>query len=123
MGRNISAGRKEKELFEFLEAQKAVCPISISLAIIVLDAFLSLIDLSAEKLLFETGAIGCIAFLIWVLCFSFWMEYKILGSDEVQIKILKRMKTLPRRQLFWLMIQANVALILTTALALWLIIF
>lgn len=106
-----------------MEAQKAVYPFSINLTIIVFGLFLKLTDFPLALILYETGYFGSALLLIFVLGFSFWLDHKILGSDESQLKILKKMKTLPRKQLFWLMIQANVILVLSTAFAVWLLIF
>lgn len=115
--------RRSKEYSELLEAQKAVYPFSINLTIIVFGLFLKLTDFPLALILYETGYFGSALLLIFVLGFSFWLDHKILGSDESQLKILKKMKTLPRKQLFWLMIQANVILVLSTAFAVWLLIF
>lgn len=123
LGRNLTGNRRSKEYSELLEAQKAVYPFSINLTIIVFGLFLKLTDFPLALILYETGYFGSALLLIFVLGFSFWLDHKILGSDESQLKILKKMKTLPRKQLFWLMIQANVILVLSTAFAVWLLIF
>lgn len=123
LGRNLTGSRRSKEYWELLEAQKAVYPFSINLTIIVFGLFLKLTDFPLALILYETGYFGSALLLIFVLGFSFWLDHKILGSDESQLKILKKMKTLPRKQLFWLMIQANVILVLSTAFAVWLLIF
>ena len=123
LGRNLTGSRRSKEYSELLEAQKAVYPFSINLTIIVFGLFLKLTDFPLALILYETGYFGSALLLIFVLGFSFWLDHKILGSDESQLKILKKMKTLPRKQLFWLMIQTNVILVLSTAFAVWLLIF
>lgn len=123
LGRNLTGNRRSKEYSEIKEAQKAVYPFSINLTIIVFGLFLKLTDFPLALILYETGYFGSALLLIFVLVFSFWLDHKILGSDESQLKILNKMKTLPRKQLFWLMIQANVILVLSTAFAVWLLIF
>ena len=42
---------------------------------------------------------------------TFWIEHKVMGSEEVQRSMLKKMKKLPRERLFWLMVQANMGLV------------
>lgn len=73
-------------------------------------------------LMMAGNGVGFVVLIALFCGLTFWIEHRTMGSEAVQRGMLKRMKRLPRQRLYWLMVQANVWLLVMTVALFWMLI-
>lgn len=73
-------------------------------------------------LMMAGNGVGFVVLIALFCGLAFWIEHRTMGSEAVQRGMLKRMKRLPRQRLYWLMVQANVWLLVMTVALFWMLI-
>ena len=100
-----------KEDHIYFESHKALVPFFALFTLFLMVLVLRLPGGVIVDLLTFGDGIGFFVFLAVMCGLTFWIEHKVMGSEEVQRSMLKKMKKLPRERLFWLMVQANMGLV------------
>ena len=115
---NLSIPKKranrEREDHIYFESHKALVPFFALFTLFLMVLVLRLPGGVIVDLLTFGDGIGFFVFLAVMCGLTFWIEHKVMGSEEVQRSMLKKMKKLPRERLFWLMVQANMGLVVLT---------
>lgn len=124
---NLSLPKKranrEREDHIYFEAKKALVPFFALFALFLIVLILRLTSGLVGAFLVSGNSVGLFVFLAVMCGLSFWLEHQVMGPEEVQRAMLKKMKKLPRERLFWLMVQANVGLVVITIALFCLLIF
>lgn len=124
---NLSLPKKranrEREDHIYFEAKKALVPFFALFALFLIVLILRLTSGLVGAFLVSGNGVGLFVFLAVMCGLSFWLEHQVMGPEEVQRAMLKKMKKLPRERLFWLMVQANVGLVVITIALFCLLIF
>ena len=124
---NLSLPKKranrEREDHIYFEAKKALVPFFALFALFLIVLILRLTSGLIGAFLVSGNGVGLFVFLAVMCGLSFWLEHQVMGPEEVQRAMLKKMKKLPRERLFWLMVQANVGLVVITIALFCLLIF
>ena len=124
---NLSIPKKranrEREDHIYFEAKKALVPFFALFALFLIVLILRLTSGLVGAFLVSGNGVGLFVFLAVMCGLSFWLEHQVMGPEEVQRAMLKKMKKLPRERLFWLMVQANVGLVVITIALFCLLIF
>ena len=112
---NLSIPKKranrEREDHIYFESHKALVPFFALFTLFLMVLVLRLPGGVIVDLLTFGDGIGFFVFLAVMCGLTFWIEHKVMGAEEVQRSMLKKMKKLPRERLFWLMVQANMGLV------------
>ena len=103
--------------------KKALVPFFALFALFLIVLILRLTSGLVGAFLVSGNGVGLFVFLAVMCGLSFWLEHQVMGPEEVQRAMLKKMKKLPRERLFWLMVQANVGLVVITIALFCLLIF
>ena len=114
---------REREDHIYFEAKKALVPFFALFALFLIVLILRLTSGLVGAFLVSGNGVGLFVFLAVMCGLSFWLEHQVMGPEEVQRAMLKKMKKLPRERLFWLMVQANVGLVVITIALFCLLIF
>lgn len=124
---NLSLPKKranrEREDHIYFEAKKALVPFFALFALFLIVLILRLTSGLIGAFWVSGNGVGLFVFLAVMCGLSFWLEHQVMGPEEVQRAMLKKMKKLPRERLFWLMVQANVGLVVITIALFCLLIF
>ena len=124
---NLSLPKKrpnrEREDHIYFESHKALVPFFALFALFLIVLILRLTSGLIGAFLVSGNGVGLFVFLAVMCGLSFWLEHQVMGPEEVQRAMLKKMKKLPRERLFWLMVQANVGLVVITIALFCLLIF
>lgn len=98
IGQVYPKSRKAQESFILVEAQGAVYPFTMSAATVLILALGRAVGFTAE----DAMAFGGLSLLVFagVIALSFVFDRKLLGSDEQQKVLLRRMKTLQHQHSF-----------------------
>lgn len=109
IGEAYPKSRKAQEGFILVEAQGAVYPFTMSAAAVLILALGRAFGFTAEDAM-ALGGLSLLVFFAGVIALSFFFDRRLLGSDEQQKVLLRRMKTLPQRRLLWLAVEAYLGL-------------
>lgn len=105
---------REREDHIYFESQKALTPFFVLFTLFLFVLILRLTNGFILELLILGKGFGLLVFLGLICGLTFWLEHKVMGTECVQRGMLKRMRRLPKESLFWLMVQANLGLVLLT---------
>lgn len=109
MGQAYPKSRNAQEGFILVEAQGVVYPFTMSAAAVLILALGRVFGFTAEDAM-ALGGLSLIVFFAAVIALSFVIDRRLLGSDEQQKVLLRRMKTLPQRDFFRLAVEAYLGL-------------
>ena len=113
---------REREDFIYFESKKALVPFFALFALFVILLVLRLAGGVLFPLMMAGNGVGFVVLIALFCGLTFWIEHRTMGSEAVQRGMLKRMKRLPRQRLYWLMVQANVWLLVMTVALFWMLI-
>lgn len=105
---------REREDHIYFESQKALTPFFVLFSLFLFALILRLTNGLILELLMLGKGFGLLVFLGLICGLTVWLEHKVMGMEQVQRGMLKRMRRLPKESLFWLMVQANLGLVLLT---------
>lgn len=109
IGEPYPKSRRAQESFILVEAQGAVYPFTMSAAAVLILGFGRVLGFTAQDAM-ALGGWTLFVFFAAVIALSFVLDRRLLGSDEEQKILLRRMKALPQLRLLRLAVQAYLGL-------------